>query len=123
MLKAFGVTPVGDERIVARRRSIVTCAGVSAGIDLGAVAGRPDRRRGTAKAIQLSIEYDPQPPFDSGHMSKASATTKAPATAVMVAGPDEARPQLKATTLAAVGPGHPRRPRPRQEARSSVPVA
>ena len=34
-----------------------------------------------AKAIQLSIEYDPRPPFDSGHMSKASAKTKAAATA------------------------------------------
>ena len=36
-----------------------------------------------AKAIQLSIEYDPQPPFDSGHMSKASAATKAAATALL----------------------------------------
>ena len=36
-----------------------------------------------AKAIQLSMEYDPQPPFDSGHFSKASAATKASATALM----------------------------------------
>ena len=36
-----------------------------------------------AKAIQLVIEYDPQPPFDSGHMSKASAATKATATALL----------------------------------------
>ena len=50
------------------------------------------------------MEYDPQPPFDSGHMSKASATTKATATALM--GKDLVKPaQLKATTLAAVGPG------------------
>ena len=28
-----------------------------------------------AKAIQLSMEYDPQPPFDSGHFSKASTAT------------------------------------------------
>ena len=34
-----------------------------------------------AKAVQLSIEYDPQPPFDSGHVSKASAATKAAAVA------------------------------------------
>src|SRR5258708_33172077 len=33
-LRAFGVTPVGDERIV-QEGTIVTCAGVSAGIDLG----------------------------------------------------------------------------------------
>ena len=36
-----------------------------------------------AKAVQLVIEYDPQPPYDSGHMSKASAATKAAATAAL----------------------------------------
>lgn len=96
-LKTFGVTPVGDERIV-HEGDIVTCAGVSAGIDLGLwLAGRiggEDR----AKAIQLSMEYDPQPPFDSGHMSKASVKTKAAATALMAK--DLAKPaQLKATAL------------------------
>lgn len=101
LLKAFGVEPVSDERIVAAEDSaqnkIVTCAGVSAGIDLGLwLAGRiagDDR----AKAIQLSMEYDPQPPFDSGHMSKASAATKASATALM--SKELLKPaQLKATT-------------------------
>lgn len=82
MLRAFGVTPVGDERIVREGR-IVTAAGVSAGIDLGLwLAGQlgGDAR---AKAIQLVIEYDPHPPFDSGHVSKASAATKASATALL----------------------------------------
>jgi hypothetical protein len=56
---------------------------VSAGIDVamwlaGQIAGE-----GRAKTIQLAIEYDPQPPFDSGHMSKASAATKATATAML----------------------------------------
>ncbi len=101
LLKAFGVEPVGDERIVAAdgsaQNTIMTCAGVSAGIDLGLwLAGRiagDDR----AKAIQLSMEYDPQPPFDSGHMSKASAATKASATALM--SKELLKPtQLKATT-------------------------
>lgn len=96
-LKAFGATAVGDERIV-HEGDIVTCAGVSAGIDLGLwLAGRiggEDR----AKAIQLSMEYDPQPPFDSGHMSKASVKTKASATALMAR--DLTKPtQLKAATL------------------------
>ncbi len=100
-LKAFGAIPVGDERVVVEggpRKSIVTSAGVSAGIDLalwlaGQIAGA-DR----AKVIQLSMEYDPQPPFDSGHMSKASAATKAAATALMSR--DLLKPaQLKATTL------------------------
>jgi transcriptional regulator GlxA family with amidase domain len=96
-LKALGAIPVGDERVV-QEGNIVTCAGVSAGIDLalwlaGQIAG-DDR----AKVIQLSMEYDPQPPFDSGHMSKASPKTKATATALMAR--DVAKPaQLKAGTL------------------------
>jgi transcriptional regulator GlxA family with amidase domain len=80
MLKPFGVEAVGDERIVHEGK-IVTAAGVSAGIDLamwlfGQICGEAK-----AKAVQLAIEYDPQPPFDSGHVSKASAATKASATA------------------------------------------
>ena len=83
MLRTFGVEPVGDERIVDAGGRIVTAAGVSAGIDLGLwLAGRI-AGEAKAKAIQLSMEYDPQPPFDSGHMSKASAATKATATAMM----------------------------------------
>ena len=81
-LKALGVKPVGDERIV-HEGEIVTCAGVSAGIDLGLWLAGQIGGESRAKVIQLSMEYDPQPPFDSGHMSKASATTKAAATALM----------------------------------------
>jgi transcriptional regulator GlxA family with amidase domain len=81
-LKVMGVTAVSDERIV-HEGDIVTCAGVSAGIDLGLWLAGQIGGEGRAKAIQLSMEYDPQPPFDSGHMSKASASTKAAATALM----------------------------------------
>jgi transcriptional regulator GlxA family with amidase domain len=81
-LKGLGVATVGDERVVHEGK-IVTCAGVSAGIDmalwLAGQIGGADR----AKVIQLSMEYDPQPPFDSGHTSKASAATRAAATALM----------------------------------------
>jgi transcriptional regulator GlxA family with amidase domain len=99
-LKALGVKAVGDERIVladgphmdtakngsdknGAKNTIVTCAGVSAGIDLGLWLAGQIGGEGRAKTIQLSMEYDPQPPYDSGHMSKASATTKAAATALM----------------------------------------
>ena len=97
VLKTFGAIAVGDERIVAQG-NIVTCAGVSAGIDLGLwLAGQIDGED-RAKTIQLSIEYDPQPPFDSGHISKASARTKAAATAML--GRQLAKPApLKAATL------------------------
>ncbi|MEZ0365393.1 DJ-1/PfpI family protein [Mycobacterium sp. pUA109] len=96
-LKTYGVTPVSDERLV-RQGNIVTAAGVSAGIDLalwlaGQIAGE-----GRAKAIQLVIEYDPRPPFDSGHMSKASTATKAAATALLAKDVIKPAP-LKAATL------------------------
>jgi len=76
MLKPFGVTAVGDERIVAEGK-LVTCAGVSAGLDMALWLAGQLVGEAKAKAIQLAIEYDPQPPFDSGHLSKASAATKA----------------------------------------------
>jgi transcriptional regulator GlxA family with amidase domain len=60
-----------DERVVEDGK-VITAAGVSAGIDMALllasrIAGDP-----VAQAIQLGIEYDPQPPFDSGSVSKAS---------------------------------------------------
>lgn len=81
-LRTFGVEPVGDERIV-HQGDVVTGAGVSAGIDLGLWLAAQISGEDRAKAIQLSMEYDPQPPFDSGHFSKASTATKASATALM----------------------------------------
>lgn len=82
MLKAFGVTPVGDKRIVNEGK-LVTAAGVSAGLDMAMWLAGQIVGEAKAKAIQLAIEYDPQPPFDSGHMSKASAATKASATVML----------------------------------------
>ena len=75
VLRIMGAKPQPDERIV-RSGKIVTAAGVSSGIDLalwlaGEIAGRE-----RAEAIQLVIEYDPHPPFDAGHMSKASTATQ-----------------------------------------------
>jgi transcriptional regulator GlxA family with amidase domain len=82
MLKPFGVDCVGDERVVHEGK-IVTAAGVSAGIDLGLWLFGQICGDAKAKAVQLVIEYDPQPPYDSGHMSKASAATKAAASAAL----------------------------------------
>jgi putative intracellular protease/amidase len=96
MLKGLGANPVGDERVV-HEGQIVTSAGVSAGIDLALWLAGQIGGEERAKVIQLSIEYDPQPPFDSGHMSKASAKTKAAATALLAR--EVAKPtQLKAGT-------------------------
>jgi len=98
-LRAFGAIPVADERIV-QQDNIITSAGVSAGLDLALWLAGQMGGESRAKAIQLAIEYDPQPPFDCGHMSKASATTKAAATALL--SKDSVKPaNLKAATLLA----------------------
>jgi transcriptional regulator GlxA family with amidase domain len=51
---------------------IITAAGVSSGIDMGLTLVERLTNAEMAQAIQLAIEYDPQPPFDSGSPSKAS---------------------------------------------------
>jgi putative intracellular protease/amidase len=71
----MGAKPLPDERIV-RSGKIVTAAGVSAGIDMALWLAREIVGRERAEAIQLTIEYDPRPPLDSGHMSKASKETQ-----------------------------------------------
>jgi hypothetical protein len=45
---------------------------VSSGIDMGLVLAARLAGDTVAQAIQLSIEYDPQPPFDCGSLAKAS---------------------------------------------------
>ena len=82
VLKIMGADPKPEERVV-RSGKVVTAAGVSAGIDLalwlaGEMAGRE-----WAEAIQLVIEYDPRPPFDAGHFSKASESTRKSAREMM----------------------------------------
>jgi transcriptional regulator GlxA family with amidase domain len=70
-LRAFGADPT-EERVVIEGR-VATAAGVSAGIDLALTL--VDRLHGpeVAQAVQLGIEYDPQPPHDAGAPSKAPA--------------------------------------------------
>jgi putative intracellular protease/amidase len=60
------------EQRVVRQGKIVTAAGVSAGIDMALELSRDIAGDTYAQGIQLSIEYDPQPPFDCGSPSKAS---------------------------------------------------
>jgi len=69
MLSAFGAIPVS--RRVVEQGKIITAAGVSAGIDMGLTLAARVAGDDVAQAIQLGIEYDPQPPFDSGSVAKA----------------------------------------------------
>lgn len=70
-LAAYGATP-SIERVVEQGR-IVTAAGVSSGIDMALRLAAHLAGDEIAQAIQLGIEYDPQPPFDSGSPAKAPA--------------------------------------------------
>jgi len=50
---------------------VITAAGVSAGIDMALSLAAKIAGRRVAESLQLGIEYDPQPPFDSGSPEKA----------------------------------------------------
>lgn len=69
MLRQFGAEPVA-ERVVEHGK-IVMAAGVSAGIDMALVLASRIAGDDVAQAIQLGIEYDPAPPFDTGSLEKA----------------------------------------------------
>jgi putative intracellular protease/amidase len=69
MLKDFGATPVSDRVVVQGK--VITAAGVSSGIDMALTLAARIAGDDVAQAIQLGIEYDPQPPFDSGSVAKA----------------------------------------------------
>jgi putative intracellular protease/amidase len=69
-LGELGATPVS--RRVVEQGKVITAAGVSSGIDMALTLAARIAGEDMAQAIQLAIEYDPEPPFDSGSMAKAS---------------------------------------------------
>jgi len=71
MLKDFGAIPVAER--VVRDRNRISGGGVTAGIDFGLTVAAELAGEEVAKSIQLVLEYDPQPPFDSGSPEKAGA--------------------------------------------------
>ncbi len=70
-LRAFGVEVV-PERVVFDGK-LATSAGVTAGIDMALTLVERIAGAELAQAIQLGIEYDPEPPFDAGSPQKAPA--------------------------------------------------
>jgi transcriptional regulator GlxA family with amidase domain len=69
-LRDFGAEPVTD-RVVFEGK-VVTAAGVSSGIDMALRLVNEIAGEQVAQAIQLGIEYDPDPPFDAGSPEKAA---------------------------------------------------
>jgi transcriptional regulator GlxA family with amidase domain len=72
-LRALGVEVVTDR--VVWQGNHISGAGVSAGIDMALALTDRVHGRKLAESLQLTIEYDPQPPFDSGSPTKADAST------------------------------------------------
>jgi transcriptional regulator GlxA family with amidase domain len=64
-LAEHGAIPV-SRRIVESGEKIITAAGVSAGIDMALLLAARIAGEDLAQAIQLAIEYDPDPPFPGG---------------------------------------------------------
>jgi transcriptional regulator GlxA family with amidase domain len=73
-LRRYGAEPT-EQRVVFQDR-IVTGAGVSAGIDLALEVMTRLSGPEVAQATQLILEYDPQPPFDTGSFSKAPQSVR-----------------------------------------------
>jgi cyclohexyl-isocyanide hydratase len=74
-LAAFGAIPVRERVVFDRNR--VSSGGVTGGIDFGLALAARIAGEDVARFIQLSLEYDPAPPFDSGSPDKADPATLA----------------------------------------------
>ena len=83
-LRNFGAEPVA-ERVVVEGK-VITAAGVSAGIDMALTLAGFEAGEDEARALQLIIEYDPHPPFDSGSLEKVDSDTLERATEILAGG-------------------------------------
>jgi cyclohexyl-isocyanide hydratase len=66
-----------EKRRVVRDGNVITAGGVTSGIDFGLEVVADIAGGAVARSIQLSLEYDPNPPFASGHPDRAAAQTLA----------------------------------------------
>ncbi len=77
LLNGLGARYVPERVVEHLPQRIITAAGVSSGIDMALRLVELLVDREAARAAQLLIEYDPQPPFDSGALAKADPATVA----------------------------------------------
>ena len=73
LLREYGAIPTGERVVEHLDRRIVTAAGVSSGIDMAIRLVEVLVDEVAARAAQLMVEYDPQPPFDAGRFDRADA--------------------------------------------------
>jgi cyclohexyl-isocyanide hydratase len=86
---------------VVKDGNVITAGGVTSGIDFGLRAVAEIAGESVAQAIQLGLEYDPAPPFASGHPDRASATVIGMVTPRYETARANFRTQLGATTALA----------------------
>ncbi|OBH01568.1 DJ-1/PfpI family protein [Mycobacterium sp. E3247] len=78
LLTVYGAIPESGRIVVDRNR--ITGGGVTAGVDFGLHLAALLAGEDTAKMVELLLEYDPDPPFNVGHPSRADAKTLLSAT-------------------------------------------
>jgi putative intracellular protease/amidase len=105
-LSELGAVPLADR--VVEHGKIMTAAGVSSGIDMALQLVQRIHGDKGAQAVQLGIEYDPEPPFDAGAPEKVS---RAIADAVEKVFRSREAEILRAGTAQGGGPRASRRPR------------
>lgn len=71
-LRALGAEPTSQRVVEHLDDRVITAAGVSSGIDMALRLAELLVDADAAMAMQLMVEYDPQPPFDAGHPARAS---------------------------------------------------
>jgi cyclohexyl-isocyanide hydratase len=71
VLPLLGAEPANERVVIDRNR--ITGGGVTAGLDFGLAVAAQLYGAGTAQAMQLAMEYDPHPPFDTGSPRSAPA--------------------------------------------------
>jgi len=71
------VGAIWEKARIVKDGNVITAGGVTAGIDFGLSVVAEIGGEAAARAIQLGIEYDPAPPFDSGHPDRAPEGIKA----------------------------------------------
>jgi putative intracellular protease/amidase len=86
-LRDFAAEPVAERVVIDGK--VITAAGVASGIDMGLTLAAREAGEDEARALQLVIEYDPQPPFDSGALEKADSGTVRRATELLTSGVSE----------------------------------
>ncbi|WP_242098252.1 MULTISPECIES: DJ-1/PfpI family protein [unclassified Sphingomonas] len=102
-LAAFGAIPVHARVVFDRDR--VTGGGVTAGIDFGLALVAAIRGEAHARLLQLRLEYDPAPPFDSGSPERAGSEAVARFRAMAARAAPDRDARLRAAAVRAMSEG------------------